>query len=79
MARSDAQTSLIRDSMDGGGKTGRHRTSAYLTVMLAIAATLLWLTPVGTQVPAADPNIEYIGRWDKSDPSRYHSYWGGAY
>lgn len=26
-----------------------------------------------------DKNIEYVGRWDKSDLSNYHSYWGGAY
>lgn len=30
-------------------------------------------------VSLSDPNIEYIGRWDKSDSSLYHSYWGGAY
>ncbi|HWY31201.1 MAG TPA: NPCBM/NEW2 domain-containing protein [Candidatus Acidoferrum sp.] len=30
-------------------------------------------------VPANDPNIEYVGRWDKSNSSLYHSYWGGAY
>ncbi len=27
----------------------------------------------------SDTNIEYIGRWDKSDKKKYHSYWGGAY
>lgn len=32
-----------------------------------------------TVVKPADPNIEYYGRWDKSDPDSYHSYWGGAY
>lgn len=26
-----------------------------------------------------DSNIQYIGRWDKSNSSVYHSYWGGAY
>ena len=26
-----------------------------------------------------DTNIRYIGRWDRSDPKTYHSYWGGAY
>ena len=27
----------------------------------------------------ADTNIRYIGRWDKTDPHLYHSYWTGAY
>ena len=27
----------------------------------------------------SDSNLRYIGRWDKSDPAAYHSYWGGAY
>jgi lysophospholipase L1-like esterase len=26
-----------------------------------------------------DPNLVYVGRWDKSNPSSPHSYWGGAY
>ena len=26
-----------------------------------------------------DTNLRYIGRWDKSSPAAYHSYWGGAY
>ena len=26
-----------------------------------------------------DANIRYIGRWDKTDPHLYHSYWTGAY
>ena len=30
-------------------------------------------------VAVDDTNIEYVGRWDKSDSSIYHSYWGGAY
>jgi len=32
-----------------------------------------------TSVQPTDTNIEYYGRWDKSDPGSYHSYWGGAY
>ncbi len=27
----------------------------------------------------ADPNIQYFGRWDISNPVQYLSYWGGAY
>lgn len=30
-------------------------------------------------VPVNDPNIVYIGRWDKSAVDVFHSYWGGAY
>lgn len=26
-----------------------------------------------------DANLLYVGRWDKSNPSAPHSYWGGAY
>ena len=26
-----------------------------------------------------DPNIRYIGRWDKRTPGNYHSYWSNAY
>ncbi|MBK0383631.1 hypothetical protein I5M32_11745 [Pedobacter sp. SD-b] len=27
----------------------------------------------------SNKRIEYVGRWDKTDPKNYHSYWGGAY
>ncbi len=27
----------------------------------------------------SDVNILYVGRWDKSNPNLYHSYWTGAY
>ncbi len=27
----------------------------------------------------ADPDIRYIGRWDKSSPTVYHGYWSGVY
>jgi len=26
-----------------------------------------------------DPNLSFVGRWDKSDSTTYKSYWGGAY
>ncbi|MGG1519395.1 GDSL-type esterase/lipase family protein [Paenibacillus oryzisoli] len=32
-----------------------------------------------TEIPPGDSNIAYYGRWDRSDPGYYHSYWGGAY
>jgi hypothetical protein len=30
-------------------------------------------------IKLTDENIEYVGRWDKSNSENYHSYWGGAY
>ncbi len=30
-------------------------------------------------VPLRDSNLKFIGRWDKSDDTAFHSYWGGAY
>lgn len=30
-------------------------------------------------IKPTDENIEFVGRWDKSNPNNYHSYWGGAY
>lgn len=74
MARSGTRTSPLSGST---GKAGSHRRSAYLAAILVAALALL--VPIGTQIPASDPNIDYVGRWDKSDPSLYHSYWGGAY
>jgi hypothetical protein len=32
-----------------------------------------------TNIPVNHPDINYIGRWDKSNDNEYHSYWGGAY
>ena len=26
-----------------------------------------------------DPNIQYVGRWDRSNPAEYHSYWTAPY
>ena len=37
------------------------------------------LPPGPGEIAPTDPNIEYIGRWDKSDSSNYISNWGGAY
>lgn len=30
-------------------------------------------------IKPTNQNIEYVGRWDKSNSEIYHSYWGGAY
>lgn len=74
MARSGAQASHITIPT----KAERRRL-VFLAAALSIAAAFACFVPVGTPVSPRDPNIEYVGRWDKSDPSRYHSYWGGAY
>jgi len=31
------------------------------------------------EIKPTNPNIEYIGRWDKRDTNAYISHWGGAY
>lgn len=37
----------------------------------------------GAPAPAngspSDSNLRFVGRWDKSDPATYKSFWGGAY
>src|SRR5947207_2499410 len=51
-------------------------------LILASSITLWLHTPasaaVGDGAPT-DPNIGYVGRWDKSDTSVFNSFWGGAY
>ena len=58
----------------------KHINPAILILTLAISC--------GTKLLAAsdvhdgslnDPNISYIGRWDRSNPEVYHSYWSTAY
>jgi hypothetical protein len=44
--------------------------------LLAIAALSIASAQSGQPM---DPNIQYVGRWDKSASTSYHSYWGGAY
>ena len=50
----------------------------YIFLLLALIATLP-ATHAAIRVPPNDANIRTIGRWDKSDPALYHSYWDGAY
>ena len=33
----------------------------------------------GKFISPKNKNIRYVGRWDKSNATDYHSYWGGAY
>ena len=35
--------------------------------------------PASANGSLKDANIKYFGRWDKSDTTVYHGYWGGAY
>jgi hypothetical protein len=55
-----------------------------------IAATVAVCCPCGqsfaqavvqapVQVSLTDPNITYIGRWDRTNPATYYGYWGGVY
>ena len=52
-----------------------------LTILFKTVLLLATSCSAFAQVNVAvnDANIEYVGRWDKSDSSIYHSYWGGAY
>ena len=50
----------------------------------ALFAFLLLTTPLSVAAAVGDgsptdPNLVYVGRWDNSNPSAPHSYWGGAY
>jgi lysophospholipase L1-like esterase len=47
----------------------------YTAVLLAVSYGAV----AQVRVVANDTNIEYVGRWDRSNSSIYHSYWGGAY
>src|SRR5713226_4722570 len=58
-----------------------------LLVLLVVAGSVftgLWLksrsssanTSMGTPT---DPHIKFVGRWDTSNPTLYHSAWAGAY
>jgi lysophospholipase L1-like esterase len=47
--------------------------------LLALRAVLAETLPPSTTIVPGNPAILYVGRWDMSDPSIYHSYWGGAY
>lgn len=39
-----------------------------------------WAAPaLAGEVPVTDPNIRFVGRWDKSDSTQYTSYFPGAY
>lgn len=50
---------------------GLYKATVYFATSCSVFAQL--------NVPVTNANIEYIGRWDKSNNSIYHSYWGGTY
>jgi len=47
-----------------------------LSFLLAIPGVALAATGDGSPT---DANLVYVGRWDRSNASQPHSYWGGAY
>ncbi len=53
------------------------------TIALALAAALgltaLECAAGSREGAPSDPDIRYIGRWDKSDPTVYQGYWSGVY
>lgn len=53
------------------------RLSHAIATVLSFAASFSAFGQVNVEVN--DTNIEYVGRWDKSSRTIYHSYWGGAY
>ena len=62
---------------------GTHRTALFTAVLLALAggpiavpATARAATGDGTPT---DPNITFVGRWDRTDPGAYVPNWAGAY
>ena len=49
-----------------------------------LAALYLLVSPLAVTASVhdgslADPNIHYVGRWDRTNASGFHSYWTGAY
>jgi hypothetical protein len=71
-------------ALSGLGKpsTGpRPRLEASLSLIIFSSLISLSATPAAaaTNLPPSDPNIRYIGRWDRTSPDVYHSYWSGAY
>lgn len=60
--------------------------SGLFGVLLICSAFIIHFFSVIPQANAAaedgtlnDPNIQYVGRWDKSSSTVFKSYWGGAY
>jgi lysophospholipase L1-like esterase len=54
------------------------RIPSFTFILASLFLSVLALH-ASTEIPLSDPNIRYIGRWDKSSPDTYHSYWSNAY
>lgn len=57
----------------------RSRIALCLALCLASCAAVLPAGAAAGDGSPGDPNIRYVGRWDRSDPSAYRSHWSGAY
>lgn len=57
----------------------KKRMSSIVTVVLALLLLVIGSQAMAGNGTLGDSNIKYYGRWDFSNPSRYLSYWGGAY
>jgi len=55
-----------------------HSHTRILTMFYLLALPLSTVAATGDGSPT-DPNLVYVGRWDRSNPSAPHSHWGGAY
>ncbi|WP_239170487.1 hypothetical protein [Actinoplanes xinjiangensis] len=62
------------------------RRDTLTSALLAVAATVLIAAlPISRADAAAgdgtpsDPNINFVGRWDKTNPAAYGAYWARAY
>lgn len=68
----------VLSSLFLGADPRRSRLAGLLLVALVCAMPEAARAATGDGSPQ-DPNLLYVGRWDKSNPSAPHSYWGGAY
>lgn len=66
----------FRFSIQGDG------TPATSNLELKIASVKVVKTikpPPGTEISVTNPDLKFVGRWDKSSGTVYKSYWGGSY
>ncbi|GGG52712.1 SGNH/GDSL hydrolase family protein [Paenibacillus radicis (ex Gao et al. 2016)] len=63
----------FRFSIQGGSNPGAELKIASVNVVKKIKPL------PGKEISVTDPNLKFVGRWDKSSSSVYKSYWGGSY
>ena len=51
----------------------------FVNIIFLMTLSFNYLHAANGDGSLSDSNIQYIGRWDKSNKEIYHSYWGGAY